>query len=75
MAEEPPVLIAVRGPSLRAFPHWSPGNLGGRAQRGLAGSPAPGGKGAGSQEEPHLSFYRVRSKRLPTKFGISSLFG
>lgn len=49
MAEEPSVLIAVRGPSLRALLHWAPGNLlGGRAQRGLAGNPAPGDKEAGS---------------------------
>lgn len=48
VAEEPSVLIAVHGPSLRPLLHWPPGNLGGRAQRGLAGNPAPGGKEAGS---------------------------
>lgn len=47
-----------------------------RGSEGPPGNPGRDDEEAGSpQEEPHLSFWEVRSNRLLTKFGVSSLFG
>lgn len=70
-------LVALHASAPRHTCSGLPGVLlGGQGSEGPAGNSGPDDKEAGSpREEPHLSLYKVRSKRLLSKFGVSSLFG